>query len=190
VHSQQHACVVSAVSVGGNGKHVARSDDHRDVERRQTEKIANTASMTPLSERLEVSDCSKQVDIEEHQNKENENPAAHAKGDVYYDCSVIPLRNEERNIVDLRSRTELPDRACSVVLRDTVNSCRGTNFSQQMRIRMGTKTLSNVYKEDSSPYWKPYTAAPVTVSDTSKYSSLQDAYVLSKYNFVFTVNLT
>jgi hypothetical protein len=187
VHSQQHACVVSAVSVGGNSKHVTRADDRRDVKRRQTDKVANTASMTPLSERLEVSECSKQVDIEEHQNKENENPAAHVKGDVNCDCSVIPLRNEERNSVDLGSRTEVPDRAYSTVLKDTVNSCRGTNFSQQMRIRMGTKAFSNVYKEDSSPCRKPYAAAPVTMSDTSKWSALQDAYVLSKYNFVFTV---
>jgi hypothetical protein len=166
-------------------------DDHRDVERRQKDKIAIAASMTPLSERLEVSECSKQVDIEEHQNKENENPAAtHVLGDVNDDCSMIPLRNEVRNIVDLGSRTEVADRACCTVLRDTANSCRGANFSQQMRIRMGTKAFSNVYKEDSSPCWKPYTAAPVTVSDTSKCCSLQDAYVLSKYNFDLSVNLT
>jgi hypothetical protein len=186
VRGQQHACVVSAVSVGGNSKNVTRADDHRDVERRQKEKIAITASMTPLSERLEVSECSKQVDIEEHQNKENENPAAHVLGDVNDVCSVIPLRNEARNIGDLGNRTEVADRACCTVLRDTVNSYRGANFSQQMRIRMGTKAFSNVYKEDSSPYWKPYTTAP----DTSKCCSLQDAYVLSKCNFNLSVNLT
>jgi hypothetical protein len=180
VCSHQCARVVSAVGCGGNSKHITRADDNRDVERRHTDKLANTANMTPLSECLEVSECPKQADIEEYQNKENESPAAH---------SVIPLRNEGRKVANLRSRTEVPDRACSTVLRDTVNSFRGTNFSQQMRIRMGTKTFCNVYKEDSSSHQKPDATAPVILSDTPKWSSPQDAYVLSKCNFLFTVNI-
>jgi len=189
VCSQQRARIVSAGSVGDNSNHVTRADDRRDIERRQTDRIAITANMIPLGECLEVSERSKQVDIEEHQNKENENPAAHMKGDVNCVCSVILLGNEERKGANLCSRTEVPDFACSTVLRDTVNSCRGTNFSQHMRIRMGTKAFSNVYKEDSSPYQQPCATAPVIVSDASKWSSVQDAYVLSKYNFVFTVTL-
>ena len=187
---QQHARVVSAVSAGGNSKHATTADDHRDIERRQDDKIANTINMIPLGECLEVSGCAKQVDIEEHQNKENENPSARMKGDVNCDCSVIPLRNEERKGIKFGSGTEVSDCACSAVLRDTVNSCRGTNFSQHVRIRMGTKSFSNVYKEDSSPYQQPYTTAPVIVSGASKCSCIQDAYVLSKCNFVFSVNLT
>ena len=187
---QQHARVVSAIVAGGNSKHATRADGHRDIERRQTDKLDSTVNMIPLAERLEFSERSKQVDIEEHQNKENENPSALVKGDLYFDCSVIPLRNEETKGAKLGSRTEVLDCACSAVLRDTVNSCRGTNLSQHVRIRMGTKSFSNVYKEDSSPYQQPYAAVPVIVSDTSKWSSLQDAYVLSKCNFVFTVNLT
>lgn len=190
VRSQQRARVVSAVRVGSNSKHVTRADDHMDFERRQTDRIANTVNIIPLGEHLEVSECSKQVDIEEHQNKENENPAARVQGDVNCDCSIIPLRNEERKGANLGSRTEVSDFACSTVLRDKVNSLRGTNFSQHVRIRMGTKAFSNVYKEDSSPYQQPYDTAPVIVSDVSKCSSLQDAYVLSKCNFVFTLNLT
>jgi hypothetical protein len=185
MHSQQHARVVTAVSVSGNSKHVTRADDGRDVERRLTDRIANTVNTFPLDERLKVSECSKQVDIEEHQNKENENPAAHVQGGVNCDCSVIPLRNEERKGANLGSRTDVPDCACSTVLRDTVNGSRGTNFSQHVRIRMGTKTFSNVYKEDSLPYQQPYATAPVIVADASKWSSLQDAYVLGKYNFFF-----
>jgi len=190
VCSQQCSRVVSAVSVDGNSKHVARADDCSGIEIRQTDRIANTANMIPLGEHLEVSECSKQVAIEEHQNKENENPAAHVKGDVNCDCSVIPLRDEERKGVNLCSRTEVLHCACSAVLRDTVNSCRGTNFSQHMKIRMGTKAFSNVYKEDSSPYQQPYSTAPVIVTDASKWSTLQDAYVLSKCHFVFTLRLT
>jgi hypothetical protein len=190
VCSQQRARVVSAVSVGGNSKHVTRADDRRDFERRQTDRIANTVNIIPLGELLEVSVCSKQVDIEEHQNKENENPAARVQGDVNCDRSIIPLRNDERKGANLGSRTEVSDFACSTVLRDTVNSSRGTNFSQHVRIKMGTKAFCNVYKEDSSSHQQPYATAPVIVSDASKCSSLQDAYVLSKCNFVFTVNLT
>jgi len=183
VCSQQRARVVSAVSVGGNSKHMTTAADRRDVERRQTDRITNTVIMIPLGEGLEASERSKQVDIEEHQNKENENPAAHVKGDVNCDYSIIPLRNEERRGANLGSRTEVPDCACSTVLRDKVNSCRGTDFSQHLRIRMGTKAFSNVYKEDSLSYQQPYTTAPVIVSDASKWSSPQDAYVLSKCNF-------
>jgi len=190
VCSQQCACVVSAVSVGGNSNHVTRADDCRGIERTQTDRIANTTDMIPLGERLEVSEYSKQVAIEEYQNKENENPAAHVKGDVNCNCSVIPLRSEERKGANLGSRTEDLDCTCSTVLRDTVNSSRGTNFSQHMKIRMGTKAFSNVYKEDSSPYQQPYATAPVIMSDASKWSSLQDAYVLSKCHFVVTLILT
>lgn len=190
VWSQQHARVVSAVSVGGNGKRVTRADDHRDIERRQSDQISNTVNEIPLSACRKVSECSKQVDIEEHQNKENENPSAYVKGDMNCDVSVIHLRNEERKGAKLCNKTEVPDCARSTVLRDTVNSCRGTNFSQHMRIRMGTKSFSNVYKEDSLPYQQPYATAPVIVSDTSKWSCLQGAYVLSKWNFLFSVNLT
>jgi hypothetical protein len=185
VHSQQHARVASAVIVGGNSKHGTRADDRRGVERRQTDRTATTINMIPLGERLEVSECSKQFDIEEHQNKENENPVAHVKGDVNCDYLIIPLRNEEMKGANLGSRTEVPDCACSTVLRDTVNSSRSTNFSQHMRIRMGTKAFSNMYKEDFSSYQQPYATAPFIVSDPSKWSSLQDAYVLSKCNFLY-----
>jgi hypothetical protein len=187
---RQHARVVSALSVGGIGKHVTRADDHRDIARRQNDKMADTVDMIALGEHLEVLLCSKQIGIEEHQNKENENPSAHVKVGVNCDFSVITLRNEERKGTKLGSRAEVPDCACSTVLRDTVNCSRSTNFSQHTRIRMGTKSFSNVYKEDPSPYQQPRTTAPVIVSDASKWSCLQDAYVLSKCNFVSTVNLT
>jgi len=189
VCSQECARVLSAVNVGGDSKRVTRADVCRYIEERHTDRIINTAKMIPLGERLEVSECSKQVAIEEHQNKENENPAALVKGDVNCDFSVIHLGNEERKGANLGSRTEFLDCACSTVLRDTENSCRGTNFSQHMRIRMGTKAFSNIYKEDSSPYQQPYATAPVAMSDALKWSSLQDAYVLGKCHFVFTLNL-
>jgi hypothetical protein len=188
--SQRHVLVVPAVSVGNNSKHVTRADDQRDIETRETYKKANTANITPLSECLEVSECSKQVNVEEHQNKENENPAANMKEDMNCDCYIIPPRNKGRKVANLDSRTEVPDHVCSTVLRDTVNSSKGKGFSQQIRVRMGTKAFANIHKEDSSSYQKPYATASVAMSNTSERSPLQDAYVLSKCNFVFTVNLT
>jgi hypothetical protein len=181
--SQQHVFVVPAVSVGSNSKNVSREADQRDVERRQTDKKASTANIVPLIESLVVTECSKQVDIEEHQNKENENPAARMKELVNCDGYIVPLRSEERKVANLDGKREVPDCVCSTVLRDQANSFKGTSFSQQIRIRMGTKTFSNVHKEDVSSYQKPYATASIIMSDTYKQSSLQDAYVLSKCNF-------
>jgi hypothetical protein len=184
--SQRHVLIVPAV----NTKHITTADDQRAVERSQTENKASNANIAPLSDCLKVSECSKQVNIEEHQNKENENPVAHVKENVACHCYIIPVRNKDRKFANLDSRIEVSDRVCSTVLRDTVNNFKGTSFSQQIKIRMGTKAFRNIHKEGSSSYQKTYATESVIMSDTSKQPSLQDAYVLSKCNFVSTISLT
>jgi hypothetical protein len=154
---------------------------------RQTEGKADIAYVLHVSGCSEASQQLKQTDIEEHQNKENENPAAPMKRDVN-SCNVYTLttRNEQRKALNPDNRPEAPNHVPSAVLRNTVNDFKSAAFPQQIRVRMGTKALIDVTKERNQ---KLCVTASIPVSDTPKQSSSQDAYVLSKFSFVFTMNL-
>lgn len=188
-HKQQHAFVMPAVTLGSYSKHILKAVGHNDVVR-QTEVNADIANVPQLNECHEISEQLKQTDIEEYQNKENENPVAPMKQDAN-SCNfyTLTVRNEQRKAVSLDSRAEVPNHVSSTLLRNTLNDLKGAGFPQQIRVRMGTKSLIDVTKEHLSSYQKPCVTASIPILDTSKQSSVQDAYVLSKYNFIFTVNL-
>jgi hypothetical protein len=154
---------------------------------RQTEGKADIANVLHLRGCLETSQQLKQTDVEEYQNKENENPAVPMKQDVN-SCNVYTLttRNEQRKAVNLDNRPEAPHHVPCAVLRNTVNGFKSAGLPQQIRVRMGTKSLIDVTEERNQ---KPCVTASIPVSDASKQSSPQDAYVLSKCSFIFTMSL-
>jgi hypothetical protein len=188
-YRQQHAFIMPAINSGSYSKHILKDVGHNDVVR-QTEVNADIANVPQLSECHEISQQLKQTDIEGHQNKENENPAAPMKQDVNsYNLYALTVRNEQRKAVSLDSRAEVPNHVSSTLLRNTVNDFKGASSPQQIRVQMGTKSLTDVTKEHHSSYQEPCVTASIPVLDTSKQSSVQNAYVLSKYSFMFTVNL-
>lgn len=175
-HRQQHVLIAPAVTLGSNIKHIQKAAVQKAVAVSQTNKKADVANVAPFCECLEVSQYFKQINIEEHQNKENENPKAQNVN--YFNC--LAIRNEQIKAANLDSRTDVPNHVCSTLLRNTVNDVKSTSFPQRVRVRMGTKAFSDVHKESSSSYQKPCDTASTIISGTSKHSSLQDAYVLSK----------
>jgi hypothetical protein len=185
-HRQQHVFNIPLVARSSFGKHILKAVCREDVIR-QPEGIANVLH---LSECPEVPQQLKQTDIEELQNKENENPAAPMKQDVN-SCSLYALtaRNEHKKTANPDNRREALHQVPSAVLRDTRNDFKSASFPQQIGVRMGTKSLIDVSKEHHSTYQKPRVTASIPIADTSEQSYLQDAYVLSKYSFIFTMNL-
>lgn len=180
-HKQQHVFVMPAFTLRRNIKHIQKTVDEDAVVVSQTDKKANIANITPFSECLEVSQCLSQINIEEHQNKENENPAAYMKpGMNYCNFYTLAVRNEQEKVENLDSRVEVHNHVYSPLLRNAVNDSKGASYPQRIRVRMGTKTFSDAHKEDSEPYQKAYDTASIPISDIFKQSSLQDVYVLSK----------
>jgi hypothetical protein len=188
-YRQQRVFITPSITHGSNRKHILKAVGDKDVVR-QTEMNADIANVPQLSECPEISHHLKQTDIEEHQNKENENPVAPMKQDAN-SCNfyMLTVRNEQRKPVSLDKRAEVPNHVSSKLLRNTVNDFKGAGFPQQIRVRMGTKSLIDVTKEHHSSCRKPCATASIPTIDTSKQSSVQDAYVLSKYSLIFTVNL-
>lgn len=178
-YRQQHAFIMPAVTLGSYTKHSLKAVGHNDV--RQTEVNADIANVRQLKECHGISQQLKQTDVEEHQNKENENPAATVKQDAS-SCNFYTsvVRNEQRKAVSLDNGAEVPNRVSSTLLRNTMNDLKGAGFPQQIRVRMGTKSLIDVAKEHHSSYQKPCVIASIPILDTSEQSTIQNAYVLSK----------
>ncbi|KAJ9595843.1 hypothetical protein L9F63_012966 [Diploptera punctata] len=84
------------------------------------------------------------INIEEHQNKENENPVNEKEG-----CRKSKLdSNEWRDVPRRRSSIKVPKDVTT--LRDAANNWRGSYVPQRMRVKMGTKALSDAQKENVS----------------------------------------
>jgi hypothetical protein len=184
---QQHVLTVPASTLGCNSNHIQRSVVQKAVAVSQTDKKADVPNVAPFCECPESSQYLKQMNIEEHQNKENENPEAQSVN--YCNGCTLAVRNEQRKAANLDSRTDIPNHACSALLLNAVNDAKGTSFSQRVRVRMGTKAFSDVLKESFSSYQKTCDTASTILSGTSKRSSLQNACVLSKYICIFSVYL-
>ncbi|KDR18574.1 Tyrosine-protein phosphatase non-receptor type 13 [Zootermopsis nevadensis] len=115
-NSRRQQCVLIAPC---NVKHTQKA-----VAVIQRDNKADVANVVPFCDRLGVSQYLKQINIEEHQNKENENPEAQK---VHYCNSyTLAVRNEQRKATN--SRTDIQDHVCSALSRNTVNDIKGTSF--------------------------------------------------------------
>ena len=115
------------------------------------------------------------VHIEEHQNKENENPVIKRPDkDCCKKCKVES--NEWRQVPKLDSAIKVPKDVCSLM----PNEMRGSYVPQRVRVKMGTKALSDIQKENVSEILKLSECSTPVLSHAKKPSAFSDIYVLSK----------
>ncbi|KAJ4433507.1 hypothetical protein ANN_15816 [Periplaneta americana] len=171
---RQHVFVTPALALSANSKRIQNTVKQKTITGSHAEMEVNGDNVASFNKSSEPSHCLESINIEEHQNKENENPVSMREG-----CRYMS-KNENRKATKMGSSSRVPGQnVYSTLLRNTVNNFNDTNTIHRVKVKMGTKVFGEVQKENNSSQKTISTVSTSQAPEISSQSSVQDVYVLN-----------